>query len=72
MSEAEDRIISSEATPGDGRDKALRPLSFDEFVGQPAAISNLRVFTEAAARRGEALDHVLLSGPPLTCERSGW
>jgi len=64
VSEAEDRIISSEASPGDGRDKALRPLSFDEFVGQPAAISNLRVFTEAAARRGEALDHVLLSGPP--------
>ncbi len=64
MSDAEDRIISAEANPGDGRDKALRPLSFDEFVGQPAAIANLKVFTQAAARRGEALDHVLLSGPP--------
>lgn len=64
MSDAEDRIISAEASPGDGRDKALRPLSFDEFVGQPAAIANLKVFTQAAARRGEALDHVLLSGPP--------
>ena len=64
MSDAEDRIISAEANPGDGRDKALRPLSFEEFVGQPAAIANLKVFTQAAARRGEALDHVLLSGPP--------
>jgi Holliday junction DNA helicase RuvB len=64
VSDAEDRIISAEANPGDGRDKALRPLSFDEFVGQPAAIANLKVFTQAAARRGEALDHVLLSGPP--------
>ena len=64
MSDAEDRIISAEANLGDGRDKALRPLSFEEFVGQPAAIANLKVFTQAAARRGEALDHVLLSGPP--------
>jgi len=64
VSDAEDRIISAEANPGDGRDKALRPLSFEEFVGQPAAIANLKVFTQAAARRGEALDHVLLSGPP--------
>jgi Holliday junction DNA helicase RuvB len=64
LSDAEDRIISAEANPGDGRDKALRPLSFEEFVGQPAAIANLKVFTQAAARRGEALDHVLLSGPP--------
>jgi len=64
VSDAEDRIISAEANLGDGRDKALRPLSFEEFVGQPAAIANLKVFTQAAARRGEALDHVLLSGPP--------
>ena len=60
----EERPISAEAQPDDGRDKALRPLSFSEFVGQPAAISNLKVFVEAAGRRGEALDHVLLSGPP--------
>ncbi|MAP48561.1 MAG: Holliday junction branch migration DNA helicase RuvB [Oceanicaulis sp.] len=64
MSEPDERIISADANPGDGRDKALRPLSFDEFVGQPAAIANLKVFTQAAGRRGEALDHVLLSGPP--------
>jgi len=66
MSQAEDegRIVSVAAAPGDGRDKALRPLSFDEFVGQPAAISNLKIFPDPAAQRGEALDHVLLSGPP--------
>ncbi|WP_421860309.1 Holliday junction branch migration DNA helicase RuvB [Oceanicaulis sp.] len=64
MSEPEDRIISADANPDDGRDKALRPLSFEDFVGQPAAIANLKVFTQAAGRRGEALDHVLLSGPP--------
>ena len=58
------RDISSELQPEDGRDKAMRPLSFAEFVGQPAAISNLKVFVEAARRREEALDHVLLSGPP--------
>ena len=64
MSEPDERIISADANPGDGRDKALRPLSFEDFVGQPAAIANLKVFTQAAGRRGEALDHVLLSGPP--------
>jgi Holliday junction DNA helicase RuvB len=63
MSE-EDRIITSDETAGDGRDKALRPLSFDDFVGQKTAIANLEVFVKAAGRRGEALDHVLLSGPP--------
>jgi Holliday junction DNA helicase RuvB len=64
VSEETDRIVSPEPSAGDGRDKALRPLSFDEFVGQPAAIANLKVFVAAAAARGEALDHVLLSGPP--------
>jgi len=61
---SDDRPISADEQPEDGRDKAMRPLSFGEFVGQPAAISNLKVFVEAAGRRGEALDHVLLSGPP--------
>ena len=60
----DDRIITSEETAGDTRDKALRPLSFDDFVGQKTAIANLEVFVKAAGRRGEALDHVLLSGPP--------
>ena len=60
----EDRIISSETQIGDKRDRALRPLSFGDFVGQAAAIANLKVYVEAARRRGEALDHLLLSGPP--------
>lgn len=45
-------------------EKVLRPLSFDDFTGQEQIISNLRIFVEAASRRGEALDHVLLHGPP--------
>lgn len=45
-------------------EKALRPLSFDDFRGQEKIIENLRVFVEAAKMRGEALDHTLLHGPP--------
>lgn len=45
-------------------EKALRPLSFDDFSGQEKIIDNLRVFVAAARMRGEALDHTLLHGPP--------
>ncbi|SHI66387.1 Holliday junction DNA helicase subunit RuvB [Hymenobacter daecheongensis DSM 21074] len=45
-------------------DKALRPLSFSDFAGQDKVVDNLRVFVAAARQRGEALDHVLLHGPP--------
>jgi Holliday junction DNA helicase RuvB len=45
-------------------DVALRPRSFDEFVGQRDQVANLKVFVEAARRRGDPLDHVLLCGPP--------
>jgi len=45
-------------------DKQLRPLSFDDFKGQDQIVSNLKVFVQAAKMRGEALDHVLLFGPP--------
>ncbi|WP_161890073.1 Holliday junction branch migration DNA helicase RuvB [Pontibacter russatus] len=45
-------------------DKALRPLSFADFTGQAKVVENLKVFVLAARRRGEALDHVLLHGPP--------
>lgn len=45
-------------------DKALRPLSFDSFSGQDKAIENLKIFVEASRMRGDALDHVLLYGPP--------
>ena len=61
---SDDRIISSDSQNGDGRDRALRPLSFNDFVGQKSVLENLKVYVEAARRRGEALDHLLLSGPP--------
>ncbi len=58
-----DRILSGNRRPEDV-DAALRPRSLDEFVGQAAARDNLRVFIEAARRRGDPLDHVLFFGPP--------
>lgn len=45
-------------------EKALRPLSFQDFAGQDKIVENLKVFVQAAKQRGEALDHVLLHGPP--------
>lgn len=45
-------------------EKVLRPLSFDDFTGQVQVLENLKVFVKAAEQRGEALDHVLLHGPP--------
>ncbi|MCH7639836.1 MAG: Holliday junction branch migration DNA helicase RuvB [Bacteroidetes bacterium] len=45
-------------------EKALRPTRLDEFIGQERIKDNLRVFITAALQRGEALDHVILSGPP--------
>ncbi len=45
-------------------ERKLRPSSFDDFAGQDQVIENLKIFVVAANRRGEALDHVLLHGPP--------
>jgi len=45
-------------------DRALRPLSFDTFRGQDKAVENLKIFVQAAKMRSDALDHVLLYGPP--------
>lgn len=59
----DDRLIDGVRKPEDA-DAALRPKRLDDFVGQPQAKDNLRVFVEAARRRGEALDHVLFQGPP--------
>ena len=59
--------IDLEATPQDfekGEEGALRPLSLDEFIGQQSLRENLRVFVEASKARGDAMDHVLLFGPP--------
>ncbi|MBD3628399.1 MULTISPECIES: Holliday junction branch migration DNA helicase RuvB [Cyclobacterium] len=51
--------------PGDKEiEKALRPLSFDDFTGQQKTVENIKIFVLAAKKRGESLDHVLLHGPP--------
>ena len=58
------RLVSGEPEVYEPTDKALRPQTLAEFVGQAQAKSNLKVFIDAARGRGEALDHVLLFGPP--------
>jgi Holliday junction DNA helicase RuvB len=45
-------------------ERALRPLSFGDFTGQHKIVENLKIFVQAAKRRGDQLDHVLLHGPP--------
>ncbi|MDE2229032.1 MAG: Holliday junction branch migration DNA helicase RuvB [Alphaproteobacteria bacterium] len=57
------RILSADRRPEDA-EVSLRPATLLEFVGQKAVRDNLAVFIKAARARGEALDHVLLSGPP--------
>jgi Holliday junction DNA helicase RuvB len=57
-------MLSAERAPEDAAELSLRPLALDAFVGQEQVRDNLRVFIQAARTRGEALDHVLLSGPP--------
>ncbi|HRI49569.1 MAG TPA: Holliday junction branch migration DNA helicase RuvB [Pseudomonadota bacterium] len=59
-----DELRPSRAAHEDALDAALRPRSFDEYIGQHRVVDNLRIFVEAARRRGEALDHVLFCGPP--------
>jgi Holliday junction DNA helicase RuvB len=60
-----DRLVTGRPIDDDlGFEVSLRPRRLDEYVGQPHVIANLRVAIEAARARGEALDHVLLFGPP--------
>ncbi len=54
VAQADDRVV----------DTALRPQSFEEYVGQQAVVAKLKVYVEAAKRRGEPLDHCLFCGPP--------
>jgi holliday junction DNA helicase RuvB len=59
------RDVSAEAREGEERlEQSLRPASFEEYVGQEKLVANFRVYAQAARERGDALDHVLLSGPP--------
>lgn len=62
---SENRIVSGEKRGEDGSlEKNLRPLNFDDYVGQEKIKENLNIFIQAALERQEALDHVLLYGPP--------
>ena len=62
----ENRIVSAEFSSSEDNDIeiSLRPKSLDEYIGQDKAKENLSIYIEAARRRGEPLDHVLLYGPP--------
>ena len=64
--EQEDFDIRNQQLTSRERDfeNALRPLRFEDFSGQDKVVDNLRIFVKAARLRGEALDHVLLHGPP--------
>ena len=61
----EKRIISSDLQLEDNEiESSIRPISLDEYIGQSAIKEKIKIFIEAAKLRGEALDHVLLYGPP--------
>ncbi len=60
-----DRLTSAESgTEDKAFDRAIRPKTLGEYVGQPNVKKQMALFIEAARRRGEALDHVLIFGPP--------
>lgn len=63
ITEEDERLISRELRQDD-RDDSLRPTTWDEYFGQTKVKDNLKVFITAAKQRGDALDHVLLYGPP--------
>ena len=59
----EERLVSAEESSFD-EDASLRPKTLDEYIGQKDLKQNLTIFIQAALQRNEALDHVLLYGPP--------
>jgi Holliday junction DNA helicase RuvB len=59
------RIVDpTDNEPSYTEDPALRPRNLDEYIGQKAVVDNLKVYIQAAKKRGDAMDHVLLAGPP--------
>ena len=62
----EDRITNPELEDAkeENLEKTLRPQTLDEYIGQDKVKENLKVYIEAAKKRGEPLDHILLYGPP--------
>ena len=60
-----DRMISTQILPEDVKiENRLRPVMLEDYIGQEKAKNNLKIFIEAAKKRNEAMDHVLLYGPP--------
>lgn len=65
MTDSQNRIVSGRASADDARiDASIRPATFDDYIGQDRVKANLQIAVQAARNRGEALDHVLLYGPP--------
>ena len=60
----ENRILSTEYSAEDDTETSLRPKTFDEYIGQEKAKEVLKIYIDAAKKRGDPLDHVLLYGPP--------
>jgi Holliday junction DNA helicase RuvB len=61
---SDERMMSAQRGPEDAVETTLRPQTLEDFTGQQASRENLKIFIAAAKSRGEALDHVLLHGPP--------
>jgi holliday junction DNA helicase RuvB len=64
VTEPSDRIVTADYNENDAGEASLRPQVLGDFIGQDGVRKNLKVFVDAARARGEALDHVLLFGPP--------
>ncbi len=64
MNSAPERLVTGKRSEEDAAELALRPQTLDDFIGQKQVRENLKIFIAAAKGRGEALDHVLLHGPP--------
>jgi len=61
----EDRFISAKKSADDAKiDRAIRPRTLDEYIGQKSVCAKMQIFIQAARQRSEALDHVLIFGPP--------
>ncbi len=64
MLESDRLITANTADSEEAFDRAIRPLNLDEYIGQEVVCSQMRIFIDAAKQRQDALDHVLIFGPP--------
>lgn len=64
MIEADRPVSAGTIQPDDVVDRAIRPKLLDEYIGQPQVRSQMEIFIRAAKLRGDALDHLLIFGPP--------